>query len=82
MAFLFNNSSEHQLPRLLHVETVSVGCEAWIDVERFSSRENSVQPIDGDVRTSGDQSHSVGSLTKSFAVLRKKLLRGSVEDLG
>jgi len=67
MAFLFNNSNEHQLSRPLQAEPISIGCEAWIDVSRFSAEEQSLPAAAVDPRA------SQGSLTKSFALLRKKL---------
>ena len=73
MAFLFNNSNEHQLSHSLQAEPVSIGCEAWIDGSRFCSTEKSVHHA---ARTS-----SPSSLTKSFADLRKKLHRSSTEGL-
>lgn len=82
MAFLFNYSSEQQLSYSLKVEPISIGCEAWIDVSRFSAKKNLMRPIAADLRPSEDHSGSTlvyGSLTKSFARLRKKLRRGPAE---
>ncbi|MDI3463952.1 MAG: hypothetical protein OJF50_002773 [Nitrospira sp.] len=64
MAFRFNHSNGQQLACSLKAEPVSIGCEAWIDVSRFLARKSSRQSIE--VRTRG-------SLTKSFALLRRKL---------
>jgi hypothetical protein len=77
MNFNSLSSAQHGLTPSVPTDLNSIGCEAWIDVGRFSSREHSAQPIVGYVKASEDQSHSAGSLTKSFAVLRKKLLQGS-----
>jgi len=75
MAFLFNNSNEHQLLRPLQVEAVSIGCEAWIDLGRFSGGEKSLPAVTVEPRA------SQGSLTKSFAGLRRRFRRSSSEDL-
>jgi len=73
MAFLFNNSNGDQRSPSLQAEPVSIGCEAWIDVNRFCATEKS------SYQTAGTSSHS--SLTKSFTGLRKKLQRSSTEGL-
>jgi hypothetical protein len=75
MGFFFNTSNEHHLSRSFQAEPISIGCEAWIDVGRFSGGEKSLPAVAVDPRA------AQGSLTKSFAVLRKKLRRGSAEGL-
>ena len=75
MAFLFNNSNEHQLSHPLQAEPVSIGCEAWIDVGRFSAGEKLLSSVAVEPRA------SQGPLTKSFADLRKKLRRSSPANL-
>ena len=78
MSFLFNHSNEQQLSRSLKAEAISIGCEAWIDVSRFSTREKSLQPLPGNPRVSRGHSSSLcdhNSLMKSFALLRKRLRR-------
>ncbi|HSA86934.1 MAG TPA: hypothetical protein VLE46_12190, partial [Nitrospira sp.] len=75
MALLFNNSKAHQLSRPLPSEPVSIGCEAWIDVGRFSGGEKSLPAVTVEPRA------SQGSLTKSFAGLRRRFRRGSDEGL-
>lgn len=85
MAFRFNHSNGQQLSCSLKVEPISIGCEAWIDVDRFCVRNNLVHPTAGDIRASEDHSRSTlvhGSLTKSFARLRRKLRRGAAESPG
>jgi hypothetical protein len=73
MSFPFHTKQKLSLP--LHAEPISIGCEAWIDVGRFSAREKSLPAVAVDPRT------PQGSLTKSFAGLRRKLRRSSPEDL-
>jgi hypothetical protein len=70
MAFRFNHSNEHCPSRSLRAESILFGCEAWIDVNRFLARNSSRQSVEARARS---------SLTKAFAVLRKKLLRRSAE---
>lgn len=85
MAFRFNHSNEQQRSRSLQAEPISIGCEAWIDVSRFSAKKNLMHPIAEDLSASEDQSRSTlvyGSLTKSFAHLRKRLRRGPAEGPG
>ncbi len=75
MAFSFYNHTRQKLS--LQVESVSIGCEAWIDVSRFCATEKPVTP-----GTSGDHSRSTpsqGPLTKSFADLRRKFRRSTPE---
>ena len=83
MAFLFNHSNEQQLSHSLKAEAISIGCEAWIDVSRFSTREKPLQALPGNPRVSRSHSSPLrarNSLTKSFAFLRRKLRRGSLKD--
>lgn len=75
MAFLFNNSSEHQLSRPPQAEPVSIGCEAWIDVGRFSAGEKSLPAVAVEPRA------PQGSLKKSFTGLRRKFRKSSSEGL-
>jgi hypothetical protein len=84
MNFISYKPTQHETTLSPLTELTSIGCEAWIDVSRFSSRENSARPINGDVRTPGDHSRSPrshGSLTKSLAGLGRKFRRRSDEDL-
>lgn len=74
MSSSFNNHTQQELFFSLHAEPISIGCEAWIDVGRFYTPEKSVHHT---VRTS-----SGGSLTKSFADLRRKFRKSSDENLG
>src|SRR6185437_16784876 len=39
MAFRFTHSNGQQLSCSLQVEPISIGCEAWIDVNRFCATE-------------------------------------------
>ncbi len=76
MAFLFNNSNDHPL----QAEPISIGCEAWIDVNRFCAAEKS-----GTIRASGDHSHSATSqstLTRSLSGLQRKFRKSLGEDVG
>jgi hypothetical protein len=73
MNFSFYSATKHKPPLLLHSEPISIGCEAWIDVSRFSATEKSLHHT---ARTS-----SGSSLTKSFADLRKKFRKSSDKDL-
>jgi len=84
MAFRFNHSNGKQLSCSLQAESLSIGCEAWIDVNRFSTREKSGQVLPDNLRVSSGHSSSLrapNSLTKSFALLRKKLRRDPAEGL-
>jgi hypothetical protein len=83
MSFRFNNPPEQKLSFPLQAEPISIGCEAWIDVSRFSAEEKPVQQIAEDLKSSENHSRSAsadGSLKKSLALLRKNLRRGSTED--
>jgi hypothetical protein len=75
MSFPFYNNAKQALTLSLQGEPISIGCEAWIDVGRFSAREKSLPAVAVDPRT------PQGSLTKSFAGLRRKLRRSSPEDI-
>ena len=79
MSFSFYNDTKQKLSPSLQMESVSIGCEAWIDVNRFFATEKP-----GGLRTSGDQSRSATSsisLSKSFANLRRKFRKSSSEGL-
>lgn len=84
MNVISDNPAQYE-PTLLHpIELNSIGCEAWIDVRRFSGKERVAQSITGDLRISGDRSRTApshGSLMKSFADLRRKFLRRSANSL-
>lgn len=73
MSFHFY-SPKQKVSLLLASEPISIGCEAWIDVSRFSAAEKSSHHA---ARIS-----SGGSLTKSFADLRKKFWKSSDEEIG
>lgn len=73
MSFPFHNHTKQERSFSLQAEPVSIGCEAWIDVNRFCATEKSLHHT---ARTSSDN-----SLTKSFAHLRRKFLKGSDEDI-
>jgi hypothetical protein len=80
MNFLFNNPAEQKLSFPLHAEPISIGCEAWIDVSRFSAGNKFEKQNACDLETSENRSRSApsqGPLAKSFTLLRKKLRRGS-----
>jgi hypothetical protein len=84
MSFSFYNNTKQKLSPALQMESVSIGCEAWIDVNRFYGTEKSMHHANGDFRSSGDHTPSApapDSLTKSFTLLRKKLRRSSLETL-
>jgi hypothetical protein len=74
MSFSFYSPTKHKasLPRCS--EPNSIGCEAWIDVNRFCDAEQSVHKP---AETSCN-----GSLTKSFSDLCRKLHRGWDEVIG
>ncbi len=79
MAFSFYNHTKQKLSLALQVESVSIGCEAWIDVSRFCATE---EP--GNLGTSGDDSRSTPSqspLAKSCADLRRKFWTSTPESL-
>jgi len=80
MAFRFNHSNGQQLSCSLQVEPISIGCEAWIDVNRFCATEMSRHQAAKTLRISEDRCRSAlshNSLTKSFAGLRRKFRRVS-----
>lgn len=74
MSFSFYNDTKQKLSPSLQMESVSIGCEAWIDVNRFCATEKSSLST---ARTS-----SSSSLTKSFADLRRKFRKNSEENIG
>ena len=49
MNFISYNPTQSEPTLSPSTERNSIGCEAWIDVSRFSSRENSARPINGEV---------------------------------
>ncbi len=69
MSFPFHNPTKQKLSLSLQTEPISIGCEAWIDVNRFCTTDKSSHHT---ARTSSDS-----SLTKSFADLRRKFRKGS-----
>jgi len=75
MNFISQNSTQPELTTSIASELNSIGCEAWIDVGRFSTGEKLLPAVAVEPRA------SQGSLTKSVALLRKTLRRGSAEDL-
>ncbi len=80
MAFLFNHSNERQLSHSLKAEAISIGCEAWIDVNRFHTTEKSWHQAAKTLRISEDRCRSASShnsLAKSFADLCRKFRRSS-----
>ena len=84
MNFISYNPTHHETTLSPPTELNSIGCEAWIDVSRFPAGEKFGQPIPRNRRASEDLSRSTsahGSLTKSLALLRKKLRRGSAEGI-
>ena len=84
MNVISDNLAQHESNLSHPVELNSIGCEAWIDVRRFSGREKVAQPITGDSQISGNRSRmapSHGSLMKSFADLRRKFRRKSANSL-
>jgi hypothetical protein len=84
MAFRFNHSHGQQLSCSLQAEPISIGCEAWIDVNRFCATEKSRHQATKTLRISEDRCRSAPShhsLTKSFADLYRKFRRGSAKGL-
>ena len=75
MNFISQNSAQPELTTSIASELNSIGCEAWIDVGRFSTGEKLLPAIAVEPRA------SQGSLTKSFASLRRKFGKSSDEDL-
>ena len=73
MSFSFYSATKHKTPLLLRSEPISIGCEAWVDVSRFSATEKSLH------HTASTSSGS--SLTKSLANLRKKFRKSSDKDI-
>ncbi|MGZ8366706.1 MAG: hypothetical protein ACXW37_10045, partial [Nitrospira sp.] len=67
-------SAQPGLTASIASELNSIGCEAWIDVSRFSAGEKSLPAVAVEPRA------SQGSLTKSFAGLRRKFRRDSAQD--
>jgi hypothetical protein len=85
MSFSFYSPTKHKVSLPLHSESISIGCEAWIDMSRFCAAEKSLSKSAGIHRTFGDHLHSMpsqSSLIKSFADLRRKFRRSSDEDVG
>jgi len=83
MNFISYNPPQHEPAPSLPSDLNSIGCEAWIDVSRFAVGEKQLQAVAVNLKVSKDPSGSAcahSSLTKSFALLRKKLRRGSVES--
>ncbi len=74
MSFSFYSPTKHKgsLPRCS--EPTSIGCEAWIDINRFYDDEKSLHKS---VETSCN-----GPLTKSFTDLCRKFQRGWDEVIG
>ncbi len=70
MTFLFNNSND----RHLLTEPISIGCEAWIDVDRFCATATLTQRA--------PTASSDSSLTKSFTHIRRKFRKSSDQDIG
>lgn len=84
MSFSFYNDTKQKLSPSLQMESVSIGCEAWIDVNRLYGTEKPVLQANGASRSSRGHTPSTlvpGSLTKSFTLLRKKIRRSSPETL-
>ncbi len=80
MAFFLNHSDEHHTSRSLQTEPISIGCEAWIDVNRFCTTEKSRHQATKTLRISENRCRSAlshTSLAKSFADLRRKFRRNS-----
>jgi hypothetical protein len=75
MNFISQNSAQPGLTSSIASELNSIGCEAWIDVGRFSTGEKLLPAVAVAPRA------SQGSLAKPVALLRKTLRRGSAEDL-
>lgn len=74
MNFISYNSAQPGLTASFASELNSIGCEAWIDVGRFSTGEKLLPAVAVELRA------SQGSLTKSFADLRRKFRRDSAQD--
>ncbi|QPD05319.1 MAG: hypothetical protein Nkreftii_003093 [Candidatus Nitrospira kreftii] len=81
MGFSFYNHVKQNLSFSPQGESVSIGCEAWIDVNRFFATEKSIHQANGNFRSSAVSGSVSGSLTKSFTHLRNKLRRSSPETL-
>lgn len=69
MNFISQNSAPPGVTTSIVSELNSIGCEAWIDINRFCATEKSLQHT---ARTSSNS-----SLTKSFTDLRRKFRKGS-----
>jgi|CXWL01.1.fsa_nt_gi hypothetical protein len=75
MNFISQNSAQPGLTTSIASELNSIGCEAWIDVGRFGSREKSLSAVTADPRA------SQSSLRKSVDGLRRRFQRRTPEDL-
>ena len=75
MNFISQNSAQPGLTTSIASELHSIGCEAWIDVGRFSTGEKLLPAVAVEPRA------PQGSLTKSVASLRRRFQRRTPEDL-
>jgi hypothetical protein len=75
MNFILQNSAQPGLTTSIASELNSIGCEAWIDVGRFSTGEKLLPAVAVAPRA------SQGSLRKSVAGLRGRFRRHTPEDL-
>jgi hypothetical protein len=73
MNFISQNSAQPGLTTSIASELNSIGCEAWIDVGRFSTGEKLLPAVVLEA--------SQGSLTKSVAGLRRRFRRRTPEHL-
>ncbi len=71
MNFISQNSAQPGLTTSIASELNSIGCEAWIDVGRFSTGEKLLPAV----------AASQGSLRKSVAGLRGRFRRHTPENL-
>jgi len=74
MNFISHSFAQPGLTTSIASELNSIGCEAWIDVGRFSTGEKLLPAVAVEPRA------SQASLTKSVASLRRKFRRSSAED--
>jgi hypothetical protein len=75
MNFSSQKSASPGLTTSIASELNSIGCEAWIDVGRFSTGEKLLPAVAVEPRA------PQGSLTKSVASLRRRFQRRTPEDL-
>ncbi len=83
MSSRFYSHTKQKRARSLQADSISIGCEAWIDVRRFWIGEDIAQQTVGNPRTFRAHSQSAGShgsLAKSLTLLRKKLRRSFIKN--